>query len=286
MARCTALDEIVEDRTYMLLLSILTKVFKYISAYFNRITMHIEDLISTIELPVNITFTVLSILIMFGFLTKFKGKIPWMQPNVGGFIFLSLGLSFHIIGHLVLAETKNQDTINLLNAFIAFAVLLFILGSSMLAYHNSADENKHYYKKFALVFSILGSLNVFYHFYVFLADTEKVFGRDVVTADLSFLLFEMISLTVIYVAVYVSARNAMRPLVGARLKLVAIISLGFVLIILVDSLLRLDILSLGGTNVFFLLFALHVLTVGSMYLLVFMPTFYRKLTGLGSPLQT
>ncbi|MHA2250256.1 MAG: hypothetical protein ACXAD7_07835 [Candidatus Kariarchaeaceae archaeon] len=248
--------------------------------------MALDTTLSWLNFGVNTGFMIISVLIIYSFLSRFQGDIPYRQTNILGFILMALGLSFHILGHLIIEliseESFFDDASHFLRAFIALAVVMFVLGSALIAYYNSSDENKTYFKIFAWIFLIVGSINVFYHIYVFTRRNEsfEVFGQDPADADLAFLIFEMISLSIIYFVIFLNARKSIRLVVSARYKLLAYTSLGFVIVILVDALLALEIIKAGELPVFLILFILHVITVGALYLLVIFPQRYQNFIGI------
>ena len=87
---------------------------------------------------------------------------------------------------------------------------------------------------------------------------------------------------VIYVILFLQSRKSVRKAVAERFRLLSLTSLGFVLVIFVDASIRLALVTPSGIIVYAILFWLHVLTVGALYLLVFFPTRYQNFRGIAT----
>ncbi|OLS23786.1 MAG: hypothetical protein HeimC2_25250 [Candidatus Heimdallarchaeota archaeon LC_2] len=250
--------------------------------------MAISDTVLNAAPFIDAGFMILTLIIIGVFVSRLNESVSKMKPNILGLILMALGLSFHILGHLVLAQVDDtqffKDGFNhILFAFIAMAVVMFIIGSTLIAYHIASEENKSFMKVFAFIYGVLGFVNVIFHLSFFFFNerwTEDVFGTSPSRVDFYYILFEAMSLVVIYVLLLLQSRKSVRKAVSERFRLLSLTSLGFVLVIVVDALINLGIVETSGITVYVILFWLHVLTVGSLYLLVFFPLRYQTFRGI------
>ncbi len=236
------------------------------------------------DMAVNAGFALIAIFIIFSFLGKFKGYIPLRQGNVIGFILLSLGLTFHIVGHLlaVTVEDSNPDSgsLHFIMAFKSLAVGLFILGSLILAHYiTKSPTSRRFLKIFAYLYSLLSILDASFHIATFYDESLLGDGEDI---ERIFLAIEMVSLTVVYFALFLQSRKTIRRVVSVRYQLLAFASIGFVLVILVDLLIQLSVITLATDTItiFTTFFILHVITVGALYLLVIFPKRFQLFIGV------
>lgn len=239
------------------------------------------------DAAVNVAFTVISLFILFAFLKKFNGKIPVRKGNVLGVILMVLGLSFHIIGHLFAVfyslAFPDSPIIHIIFAFKSLAVGIFILGTAALTHYTTKSKgNKMLVKMFAFIYSLLSIFDASFHGSKYF-DENSFTGLFVnpVKVEQGLLGFQMASLVFIYIILFLQARRAIRRVAMVRYQLLAVTALGFVLVILVDLLMSLSIISLSNIYlILFLFFGLHVITVGSLYLLVILPKSFQMKVGI------
>jgi hypothetical protein len=236
------------------------------------------------DMVVNSGFAIIAIFIILSFLSKFKGDVPLRQGNVIGFILLSLGLTFHIIGHLfaVTVSDANPDSgsLHFIMAFKSLAVGLFILGSLILAHYIAkSPKSRRFLKIFAYVYSLLSILDASFHIATFFDESLLGDGEDI---ERSFLVVEMVSLTIVYFVLFLQSRKTIRRVASVRYQLLAFASIGFVLVILVDLLIQLSVITIAADTltIFTVFFILHVITVGALYLLVIFPKRFQLLIGV------
>jgi hypothetical protein len=252
------------------------------------VNMGISDTILDAAPYIDAGFMLLSLAIIGVFISRLDTSVSKLKPNILGLVLMALGLSFHILGHLILPQVDDkqffEDGFNhILFAFISFSVVMFIIGSALIAYHISSEENKSFMKMFLIIYAFLGFINVIFHFsFFFFSDrwTEDAFGTSPRRVDFYYILFEAISLIIIYVLILLQSRKSVRKAVAERFRLLSLTSLGFVLVIFVDAMINLGIVETSGITVYTILFWLHVLTVGTLYLLVFFPMRYQNFRGI------
>ncbi len=252
------------------------------------LNMAISDTILDLAPYIDAGFMILSLIIIGVFVSRLDSSVSKLKPNILGLILMALGLSFHIFGNLVLRQLDGTSFFengfnHILLSFISLSVSMFIIGSSLIAYHIATEENKIYMKLFSYFYAVMGIVNISFHFSFFFASnqwTENYFGTSPQRVDFFYILFEAASLIVIYVILFLQSRKSVRKAVAERFRLLSLTSLGFVLVIFVDASFNLGLVISSGITAYIILFWLHVLTVGALYLLVFFPTRYQNLRGI------
>lgn len=252
--------------------------------------MGLSDTILDAAPYIDAGFMIISLIIIGVFVSRLDESVSKLKPNILGLVLMGLGLSFHILGHLVRPQIDDTDLYadgfdHILSSFISFSVAMFIIGSALIAYNIASEENKIYLKIFSYIYGFFGLLNVLFHLsFLFMRDTwtDDTFGTTAKDTDLYYLLSEAISLIVIYALIFLQSRKSVRKAVAERFKLLSLTSLGFVLVIFVDAMINLEIVETSGIRVYIILFWLHVLTVGTLYLLVFFPLRYQNFRGIST----
>ncbi|MCE7734026.1 MAG: hypothetical protein GPJ54_04050 [Candidatus Heimdallarchaeota archaeon] len=252
--------------------------------------MAISDTILDLAPYIDAGFMILSLIIIGVFVSRLDNSVSKTKPNILGLILMALGLSFHILGVLILSQLDGTSFFesgfnHILSSFISLAVTMFIIGSSLIAYHIATEENKKYMKIFSYFYGVMGFVNIVFHFSFFFASerwTDDILGTTPQRVDFFYILFEAASLIVIYVILFLQSRKSVRKAVAERFRLLSLTSLGFVLVIFVDASIRLALVTPSGIIVYAILFWLHVLTVGALYLLVFFPTRYQNFRGIAT----